>query len=255
MGTKPAIEVEKLSVAFAHPRRTVAFSDISFSVSRGAFVSVLGPSGCGKSTLLRAIAGFVRPASGTIHCFGRIVTGPSSERVILFQGKSLFPWKTALDNVAFAFECRGLERPGARTEAFVWLKKVGLTGFENFYPSQLSGGMQQRVALARTFASAAPILLLDEPFRALDRITREDTWHILIELWKERRVTILFVTHDPDEAIILSDEIIIMDDRPGRIAAFEKISLPRPRSVDLLLGGEGIEVQRRVHRRTMNARS
>jgi NitT/TauT family transport system ATP-binding protein len=253
METESAIEIESLSVAFAHPQPTIAFTDVSLSISRGAFVSILGPSGCGKSTLLRAIGGFVSPTSGTIRCFDRAVTLPSPERAILFQNDSVFPWKTSLDNVAFALECRGYDRSAAQIEATKWLTKVGLGGFDKFYPSQLSGGMIQRVALARTFASAAPILLLDEPFRALDRRTRNEVWHVLLDLWKERNVTILFVSHDADEAMILSDQIIMMDGRPGRVIASEVVALPRPRSFECLLKGEGIDLQRRIYQKVMNA--
>ncbi len=202
---------------------------ISFQVYRREFMCVLGPSGCGKSTLIRIVAGLDQPTSGEVLLDGRKVDGPGPDRGMVFQSYTLFPWLTVKKNVMFGLRMAGKASSTAESEAREWISLVGLSKFENSYPHQLSGGMKQRVAIARALANRPRILLMDEPFGALDAQTRAQMQAYLLEIWKNVDVTILFITHDLDEAIYLSDRILVLGTNPSRIAELIEDPVPRPR--------------------------
>jgi len=198
-------------------------------VAEGEFVSILGPSGCGKSTLLYIVGGFVQPTEGTVAVNGKTVTGPGPDRGPVFQEFALFPWKTVLGNVMYGPLERGMKKSKAEEKARALIALVHLTGYENFYPKELSGGMKQRVAIARTLAYGPSILLMDEPFGALDAHTRTGMQKELLEIWERDRKTVLFVTHSVEEAVFLSDRVVVLTRSPGRIKDTVEIDLPRPR--------------------------
>jgi len=206
-----------------------ALSCITFEVANSEFVSVLGPSGCGKTTLLRIVAGLETPTSGTIILDGEKIEGPSPRMAMIFQEYSLYPWMTVIDNIEFGLEMRGMPRAERRERALNYLDTVGLREFADRYPYELSGGMRQRVAVARALAVDPHILLMDEPFGALDAQTRNMLQRELLDIWEKTRKTVLFVTHSVDEAVFLSDRIVILTSRPGRIKEIVPIDLPRPR--------------------------
>ena len=229
-GGEPYLSVRGVGKSFRTRDGAVqALSDIDLAVARGNFVSIVGPSGCGKSTLLACVGGMEKPSSGTIRVGGHAVTGPSRRLGFVFQEESVFPWRTALDNVRFALEGRGLSREGQIERAREMLRLVGLQRFEAAYPSGLSGGMKQRVAIARVLAAEPEVVLMDEPFGALDHQTRLMVGEQVLRIWETTRQTILFVTHDIDEAILLSNEVIVMSARPGRILQRVPIPFPHPR--------------------------
>ena len=207
----------------------IALENVSLSVSDNEFVSLLGRSGCGKTTLLNIVGGFVAPTSGTVLVNGKPVTGPGGGKGMVFQQPALFPWLTALGNVEFAGRSRGVPKDERRATATQLLELVGLKGSEHKYPAALSGGMQQRVSLARALALDPDILLMDEPFGALDEMTRLEMQDELLRVWNTRRKTVLFVTHSISEAIILSDRVIALDANPGRVRREHFIDIPRPR--------------------------
>jgi NitT/TauT family transport system ATP-binding protein len=227
------IAVDRVTRTFATGARDfTAVRDVSFTVPPGRFVSLVGPSGCGKSTMLGLIAGLLPVTSGRIEVNGRTVTGAVPPNLgYLFQRDALLPWKTALQNVTLPLVIRGTPAAEARTRALHWMTRVGLRGFEGYYPHQLSGGMRKRVSLATTLIYGATVLLMDEPFSALDVQTRNLMENELLDLWADTRNTVLFVTHDLEEAIALSDEVIVMTASPGRVKARYEIPLPRPRNV------------------------
>ncbi|HET9404052.1 MAG TPA: ABC transporter ATP-binding protein [Burkholderiales bacterium] len=211
----------------------VAIGEVSFRVEARQFVSIVGPSGCGKSTLLQCVAGLMRPTAGTIILGGREVTGPPEGLILLFQeyNKSLMAWRTVLRNVCFGLENRpGMTRAEMEAEARHYIGLVGLKGFENQYPWELSGGMQQRVAIARALACKPQVLLMDEPFGSLDALTRIELEDTLLRLWESLRSTILFVTHDIEEAVYLSDRVYVLSRRPSRMIEDAAVDLPRPRN-------------------------
>jgi NitT/TauT family transport system ATP-binding protein len=213
-----------------------ALAEISLDVAEGEFVSILGPSGCGKSTLLYIVGGFVPPSSGVVRVGSVPVAGPGPDRGPVFQEFALFPWKTVLGNVMYGLRQQGVARQEAEARALALIARVGLKGYEAFYPKELSGGMKQRVAIARTLAYEPAILLMDEPFGALDAHTRTRLQNDLLELWERDRKTVLFVTHGVEEAVFLSDRVVVMTKSPGRIKAVVEIDLPRPRiRAELLL--------------------
>ena len=230
------IEIDGVSIEFRAPggRTILALAKTDLLIEAGTFVSLIGPSGCGKSTLLNAVGGFVTPTSGTIRLDGTPVTGINPDVGVVFQQYALFPWFTALGNVEFALKRFGLSKSERRDRAMAALKEVGLEGRERNYPGQLSGGMRQRVALARTFVSEPKVLLMDEPFGALDAQTRIVMHDILLRVWEAHRATVIFVTHDVDEALILSDRAHIMSAGPGRIIETIGIKTARPRHVDAI---------------------
>jgi NitT/TauT family transport system ATP-binding protein len=227
-----SIEVQGVSKRFGDGRAhgTLALADITLSVAAGEFVCLLGPSGCGKSTLLNMAAGFLSPDVGSILVGGRPVKGPGVDRCMLFQSPTLFPWLTAEQNVMFGPRSRGLGRSDVRRRCEELLEVVGLSDFGQHYPHQLSGGMQHRVAFARALINKPAVLLMDEPFGALDAITRTTMQNFLLELWQQERMTVLFVTHDVEEATLLADRVCVMSPRPGRVAAVVPVDIPRPRS-------------------------
>jgi NitT/TauT family transport system ATP-binding protein len=232
------IEIDHVSQTFRTSGRQahLALSDISLTIEDGAFVSILGPSGCGKSTLLYIVGGFVSPTGGVARVKGRAISGPGPDRGPVFQEFALFPWKTVLGNVMYGPRQQGVKAAEAEVQARRLIEMVGLKGFENFYPKELSGGMKQRVALARTLAYHPAVLLMDEPFGALDAHTRTRLQNDLLNIWERDRKTVLFVTHSVDEAVFLSDKVVVMTRAPGRIKQIIDIELPRPRRrAELLL--------------------
>ena len=210
-----------------------AVRKVSLDVEPGQFVSIIGPSGCGKSTLLNMVAGFVQPTSGDLLVDGQAVRGPGSDRGVVFQQYSLFPWLTVRKNVEFGLKMRGLSSADREPQARTLLGLAGLLGFENHYPDQLSGGMKQRVGIVRALATNPQVLLMDEPFGALDSQTRVVMQEILTNMWQQFRISVLFVTHDIEEAIFLSDKIYVMTARPGRIKAAITVPLSRPRTSEM----------------------
>ncbi|MBR0649778.1 ABC transporter ATP-binding protein [Roseomonas terrae] len=208
---------------------TLALQPTDLTVQPGEFVAILGPSGCGKSTLLRIVAGLDRPTAGAVTLDGVAVTAPGPDRGMVFQSYTLFPWLTVAQNIRFGLEERGLPLAEQAAIADRFIARTGLRGFENHWPRQLSGGMQQRCALARALANDPEILLLDEPFGALDHQTRELMQELLLEIWEADRKTVLFVTHDIDEAIFLANRVVVMSARPGRIKADVAVPLSYPR--------------------------
>ena len=209
--------------------RVVAFEDISVNVGRNEFVSIIGPSGCGKSTFLRIVAGLDRPTSGEIRVAGNVVKGPGADRGMVFQEYALFPWKTTQNNVEFGLRLKGMAKADRARIARHFLQVVGLAGFEDKYPHQLSGGMRQRAAVARALANNPTILLMDEPFAAVDAMTRQRLQEELAALTVSEETTVLFVTHAVEEAIFLSDRVIVLSGHPGRVVAEIAIAIPRPR--------------------------
>jgi len=221
-----------------------AVRDASIHVNPGEFVSIIGPSGCGKSTLLNAVAGFLKPTRGGVAVDGEPVAGPSADRGMVFQQYSLFPWKTVRENVEFGLKMKGMERSKRETSARTLLGLAGLLGFENQYPDNLSGGMKQRVGIIRALATGPKVLLLDEPFGALDAQTRLIMQQILTNMWQRLKTSVLFVTHDIDEAIFLSDRVYCMTARPGTIKAEVAIPLERPRHQSMMMSSEFLALRR-----------
>jgi NitT/TauT family transport system ATP-binding protein len=231
------IEIDHVSQVFQTSARQdhLALSDISLTIEDGAFVSILGPSGCGKSTLLYIVGGFVRPTKGAARMKGKTISGPGPDRGPVFQEFALFPWKSVLGNVMYGPRQQGVRHADAEAQSRALLEMVGLKGFENFYPKELSGGMKQRVALARTLAYHPEVLLMDEPFGALDAHTRTRLQNDLLNIWERDRKTVLFVTHSVEESVFLSDKVVMMTRSPGRIRQVIDIDLPRPRRRSELL--------------------
>jgi NitT/TauT family transport system ATP-binding protein len=252
------LEISRLHKQFvdAYTDETVtAVEDVSFSIERGEFVSVLGPSGCGKTTVLNIVAGFDEQTSGTVHVGGKPVTGPSPERGVVFQSFALFPWKTVLGNVVFGLRMRGMPRREREPVARQYLELVGLDGFERKFPHELSGGMQQRLGVARVLANQPEVMLMDEPFASVDAQTRRKLQEDLTSIFEAKRPTVFFVTHDVDEAVFLSDRVVVLTPRPCRVHQIVTVPLDRPRDwrttlenpdfrritahiLDLLAGGE-----------------
>lgn len=227
-----ALRVEKLGKTFRMPNgdTTTALRDIDVVTHRREFLCVVGPSGCGKSTFVRILAGLDTATSGAVLVDGRPVLGPCADLGMVFQGYTLFPWLTVLKNVMFGLRERGHDRGSAEIEAREWLAVIGLEKFADSYPHQLSGGMKQRVAIARALATRPRILLMDEPFSALDAQSRARMQAYLIEIWRKVDVTIVFITHDLDEAVLLADRILVLSAHPGEVAELIEVPVPRPRS-------------------------
>jgi len=239
------VEVRSFSLSYETIDGSVdAVTDTHIHVEPGEFVSIVGPSGCGKSTLLNAVAGFLKPTTGVVTVDGKVVTGPSAERGMVFQQYSLFPWKTVRENVEFGLKMRGM--PGFEREraARTLLGLAGLEAFERHYPERLSGGMKQRVGIVRALATGPKVLLLDEPFGALDAQTRIIMQQILTNMWQRLKISVLFVTHDIDEAIFLSDRVYCMTARPGSIKAEIRIPLERPRQQAMMMSSEFLALRR-----------
>jgi NitT/TauT family transport system ATP-binding protein len=230
------LDVRHLGRTFAVRGGVVAaLDDINFQVRRREFICVIGQSGCGKSTLIRLLAGLDEPTGGEVLLDGNAAHGPGSDRGMVFQGYTLFPWLTVLRNVMFGLNCKAVGQSRAESEARLWIDMVGLTAFADHYPHQLSGGMKQRVAIARALANRPRILLMDEPFGALDAQTRAQLQSYLLQIWANVDVTVLFITHDLDEAIYLADRVIVLGARPGHIQEIIEVPLGRPRTRDAML--------------------
>ncbi|MCZ2495429.1 ATP-binding cassette domain-containing protein [Xylophilus sp. Kf1] len=226
------ITIDRVSRLFEDPQRgkpVVALEDVSITVARNEFVCLLGPSGCGKSTLLNMIAGFDHPTTGTVSVGGQVVTRPGADRGVVFQQANLMPWLPVWENVAFHLQMRGAPRAERREKAQRFIEMVGLKGFENHFPSELSGGMNQRVGIARALLMNPEVILMDEPFGALDEQTKMDMHAELVRIWRESQSTIVFVTHGIDEALALGTHVAVMSARPGRIRELLPIDLERPR--------------------------
>jgi NitT/TauT family transport system ATP-binding protein len=223
-----------------------ALDRISLDVAEEEFSVIVGPSGCGKSSLLRLVAGLIEPSAGMISLDGKVVTRPGRDRGMVFQSYTLFPWLTVQDNVEFGLKLGGMALAERKRIAKRYIEQVGLDGFEKSYPKQLSGGMMQRVALARALANDPEILLMDEPFGALDSQTRSLMQELLLNIWEQSHKTVLFITHDIDEAILLGDRVHVMTARPGRIKEVVEIDIARPRNVDVLTSIEFIAIKRRI---------
>ena len=227
------LSVENVSRTFPPARKgaepTLALQPVTLDVADNDFITILGPSGCGKSTLLRIVAGLDRASTGRVLLDGAEVSGPGADRGMVFQSYTLFPWLTVEDNIAFGLRERGIAEAERRKAAREWCQRVGLAGFEHHYPKQLSGGMQQRTAIARVLANDPKIMLLDEPFGALDNQTRSLMQETLLDIWERNTKTVMFVTHDIEESIFLASRVIVMSARPGRIKLDLKIDLPYPR--------------------------
>ena len=229
---RPALVAEEL--CHIYKGEIEALAGISFRAEPGEFLCLIGPSGCGKSTLLRILGGLLIPTKGQVRLDGQILTGPTRRIGFVFQKANLMPWRTVLRNVTLPLEVQDADPAAAQKLAREMLSLVGLEGFESAYPHHLSGGMQQRVALARALIQEPLVLLLDEPFGALDALTREHLNLELLRLWEAKRQTVIMVTHDIQEAVFLADRVLVMSKRPGRLAAEVPISLPRPRDLSIL---------------------
>ncbi|MBX2847671.1 MAG: ABC transporter ATP-binding protein [Acidiferrobacterales bacterium] len=241
------LEVNNLSKVFKSSKENVtALQDVSFKTHRREFVTVIGPSGCGKSTLIRILAGLETKTDGDVLLDGQQVSGPGPDRGMVFQGYTLFPWLTVKKNVMFGLKCQGKSAGVAESEAMQWIDLVGLEKFANSYPDQLSGGMKQRVAIARSLAAQPRILLMDEPFGALDAQTRIRMQSHLMEIWRNIDITILFITHDLDEAIFLADRILVLKAHPGEVQELIEVPVVRPRKADQLLSPEFLATKKRL---------
>jgi NitT/TauT family transport system ATP-binding protein len=243
------LEVRNLSKTFASAGQppTTALDRINFDLHRRELTCVIGPSGCGKSTLARLVAGLEEPTAGEMRIDGKPIQGPGPDRGMVFQSYTLFPWLTVLKNVMFGLEASGTSSSSvAEAEARTWLELVGLAKFASAYPHQLSGGMKQRVAIARALANRPRMLLMDEPFGALDAQTRCQMQSYLLQIWKQVDITILFITHDLDEAVYLADRILVLDAHPGRVRELIEVPVPRPRSPDQFLDPTFVAARRHL---------
>ena len=242
-----AIEVEGLSHVYGGS--VPALEDVSLAVPEGRFTVIVGPSGCGKTSLLMMLAGLRAQTRGAIRCLGRPIPAPDPARVgVVFQEASLYPWLTALENIEFPLSLRGGDKPAMRKRAEAMLKLVGLEGFGTRYPHELSGGMKQRVSIARGLAQDPPILLMDEPFAALDEQTRMTMGHELLRIWSTTSKTVVFITHSLTEAVYLADEVLVMSARPGRIIDRIHIDLPRPRTYEMMASDTFGRLRERIWR-------
>ena len=223
-----------------------ALTPVDLSVEENDFITILGPSGCGKSTLLRIVAGLDSPSEGRVQLDGRPVTAPGPDRGMVFQSYTLFPWLTVAENIAFGLREKGVPERERRETVASFVELVGLKGFETHWPKQLSGGMQQRTAIARALANDPEILLLDEPFGALDNQTRGLMQELLLSIWERKRKTVLFVTHDIDEAIFMASRVVVMSARPGRIKSDTPVDLPHPRDYRIKTSPEFSELKIRL---------
>jgi NitT/TauT family transport system ATP-binding protein len=232
MKTMALITIDNVSRVFEDSQRkqvVTALDNVSIQVKRNEFLCLLGPSGCGKSTLLNMIAGFDKPSSGTVTVGGQVITEPGADRGVVFQQANLMPWLSVWENVAFHLKMRGASKADRREKAQRYIEMVGLRGFENHFPSELSGGMNQRVGIARALLMNPEVILMDEPFGALDEQTKMDMHGELIRIWRESQSTIVFVTHGIDESLALGTHVAVMSARPGRIRELLPIELERPR--------------------------
>jgi NitT/TauT family transport system ATP-binding protein len=242
-----AVELRSVSKEFiARDRRLVALQGIDLRIARNEFAAILGPSGCGKSTLLNMVAGFDRPTDGRVLVNGAAVEAPHPSRAVVFQEAALFPWYTVWDNVSFGPRTMGTPAAQYRPKVEAYLEQVGLRGFERHYPAELSGGMKQRVGIARVLVMEPEVLLMDEPFGSLDAQTRSVMQELLLAVWERHHQTVLFITHDIEEALLLADSVSVMTARPGRIKKRLTVDLPRPRSLEVTTSPVFNELKREV---------
>jgi ABC-type nitrate/sulfonate/bicarbonate transport system ATPase subunit len=247
MSGAPAIELAQVRKEFVKgERRVLAVDSVDLAVAQREFVAILGPSGCGKSTLLNMVAGFDRPSSGRVLAGGEAVGEPSPRRAVVFQEPALFPWLSVLENVVFGPKTQGQPAAEYRPRAAQIIEQVGLTGFESHYPAELSGGMRQRVGIARVLIMQPEVLLMDEPFGSLDAQTRSLMQELLLAVWERHHQTVLFITHDIEEALLLADRVCVMTARPGRIKTTIRVELPRPRSIEVTTTPEFNRLRREV---------
>jgi len=239
------IDIDKLTIRLGEGAQAFeAVQALDFSIAAGEFVCILGPSGCGKSTLLGALAGHLTPSAGTLRVDGQAVDGPSPQRGMVFQHHTLLPWRSVLDNVAFGLKMQGIGKAERQQRAREFLNLVGLQDFASRWPNQLSGGMQQRAEIARVLINRPRLLLMDEPFGALDAQTRSKMQELLLDIWGRVRTTVVFVTHDIDEALFLADRILVMSPRPGRFIEDLRLDFRRPRHAGLLTSPEFVQLKR-----------
>jgi NitT/TauT family transport system ATP-binding protein len=232
MAKRPILDLRNVGKVYElNDQRIEALRDANLVVEKGEFVCLIGASGCGKSTLLRIVAGFEPPSAGEALMWDKAIAGPAPDRGMVFQDYGLFPWLSVRQNIGFGPASRGLPKAELRVLVDRFVDMVGLTRFADAYPHQLSGGMKQRVAIARVLANDAEMVLMDEPFGALDAMTRERLQDELLDIWQRTKLTVLFVTHSIEEAIFLADRVVVMEPGPGRIASEHRIELPRPRDV------------------------
>ena len=245
--TSSDIQIEQVVLRYGQGKKAVlALDGISLRVERNEFCAIVGPSGCGKSSLLYLVAGLEERTDGTISVGGKVVTEPGPERGMVFQGYTLFPWLNVADNIAYGPRRQGMAPRMIDDLVKHFLAEVGLSKFAKHYPAQLSGGMKQRVALARALANDPEVLLMDEPFGALDSQTRYSMQKLLLRVWEHSKKTVLFVTHDIDEAILLADRVIVMSGRPGQIKKEIRVDFPRPRDVDIMMEPAFIAMKREI---------
>lgn len=243
------LEAQDVGVEYFMPRtgkRLVALRDVNLQIRSGEFVSIVGPSGCGKTTFLNAADGLLKTSRGRLLLDGKLITGPGKDRAMVFQNASLLPWRTVKANILYGLEMQGRAKDAAKERVDRLINLVGLQGFEHSYPSELSGGMQQRVNLARALAVDPEMLLLDEPFAALDAQTREFMQYELLRVWNATRKTALFITHQISEAVYLSDRVIVFSGRPGRVKDVVEIDIPRPRTLNIKRDPRFVEYEDRI---------
>ena len=249
MSHEAAIAVRNASKVYVTARgSTVSLDRVSLDIGRGEFITLVGPSGCGKSTMLNLIGGLLLPSAGEVLVDGTAVAGPGPDRGVIFQQYALFPWLTALQNVEFGLRLKGLGKQERAERARHYLRLVGLQDFAHALPKELSGGMKQRCAIARAYAVDPAVLLMDEPFGALDALTRVQMQDDLLATWEQERKTVVFITHDVDEAVYLASRVVVMSPRPGRISEIIDVPLPYPRNEELRLSPEFAAIRARVWR-------
>lgn len=247
MLNQPKMEVRDLFKSFpVQGKQLMVLQNINLQLFSREFVCLVGSSGCGKSTLLNIVAGLASPSAGQVLVDGEVVTGPGSDRGMVFQGYTLYPWLTVAENIAFGLELRKMPKAEQRERVSYYLDVVGLTQFAKAYPKQLSGGMKQRVAIARALANDPEVLLMDEPFGALDAQTKEQMQQFLLNLWERTHITVMMITHDVEEAIFLSQRVYVMSSRPGRLKLEVPISLPEQRDLEIKLSPEFVEIKREI---------
>ena len=244
----PCIQARDISLTFKPKNRdpVTALKELTLDVAKGEFVSLVGPSGCGKSTFLNVLLGLLKADGGEIRLNGKQITGPGQERAMVFQEFGLLPWRTVLANVELGLELKGVQASVRRERAMELIKMAGLAGFASHYPHELSGGMKQRVGLARALVTDPEVLLMDEPFAALDAQTRDLMQLELLQIWDRTKKTVVFVTHSIEEAAYLSDRVIVISARPGRAKDVMKIALPRPRDYEMRLSAEFNDIKARI---------
>lgn len=242
----PLLEAVDVGYTYSGRTPTNALEELSLTVNENEFLAVLGPVGCGKTTLLRIFGGFLRPTRGSVRCGGSSIDGPGWQRGYVLQEEAIFPWMTVRENVEFGLLAKGIPEPGRRAVSDELLRLIGLAAFEAAYPKELSAGMSKMVEVARVLATDPSILLLDEPFGALDAQTRARMQDALARLWEQRRKTVLFVTHDAEEALYLADRIVVLSPRPGRVKTQFPVNIPRPRSLETRFSAAFLALRRQV---------